>query len=155
MSNIASVLKSEISRVARKEIRSEMETLRKASVHHRSAIAALRRQVDVLQKDLRRMSKEKIRVNAAPPPTAAPAANGEAADGPQRRFSASRLAAHRAKLGVSGATYGKPVGIGGQTIYNWEQGRSRPNAQQIRQLAILKLMSSTAALKKMGVAPKS
>lgn len=155
MTNIASVLKSEISRVARKEIRSEMETLRKASVQHRSAIAALRRQVDALEKDLRRVSKEKIRANTAPVPAAAPTADGEAADGPQRRFSALRLAAHRAKLGVSGATYGKPVGIGGQTIYNWEQGKSRPNAQQIHQLALLKLMSPTEVLKAMGVAPKS
>ncbi|MGJ7493623.1 hypothetical protein ACSFA8_00985 [Variovorax sp. RT4R15] len=37
--------------------------------------------------------------------------------GPRRRFSAARLAAHRSKLGWSAATYGKLVGIGGQTIY--------------------------------------
>jgi hypothetical protein len=43
MPNIASILKTEISRVARKEVRTEIETLKKASTHHRASIAALRR----------------------------------------------------------------------------------------------------------------
>jgi len=34
--NIASILKTEVSRVARKEVRAEIETLKKASVTHRS-----------------------------------------------------------------------------------------------------------------------
>ena len=39
-----------------------------------------------------------------------------------RRFSATRLAARRAKLGLSAAVYGKLVGMSGATIYLWEQG---------------------------------
>ena len=53
MTNIAQMLKSEISRVARREIRHEIEGLRKASAQQRSAIAALRREVAALQKQLR------------------------------------------------------------------------------------------------------
>jgi hypothetical protein len=37
--NIASVLKEEIARVARKEVRSETENLKKASAQYRSEIA--------------------------------------------------------------------------------------------------------------------
>lgn len=50
MPNIASILKAEISRVARKEVRTEIETLKKASVAHRSSIAELRRQVSALER---------------------------------------------------------------------------------------------------------
>jgi hypothetical protein len=110
MPNIASILKSEIARVARKEIRSEIEALRKSSVAYRSAIAALRRQVTALEGELRRFAADSpARVSGAKQ------GGGETA-GVKRRFSASRLAAHRSKLGLSAATYGRLVGVSGQTI---------------------------------------
>lgn len=52
MANIASVLKSEIARLARKEVRTGIE-LEKGQRAHRSAIASLRREVESLQKALR------------------------------------------------------------------------------------------------------
>ena len=129
MPNIATILKAEISRVARKEVRAEIETLRKASAQHRSAIAALRRQVDSLEKELRRAHKGAARVRSSPDA----AASTEQA--PARRFSAARLAAHRGKLGLSAAAYGQLVGVSGQTIYHWEQGKARPRAAQLQALA--------------------
>ena len=135
MPNIASILKAEISRVARKEVRAEIETLKKASAQHRSAIAALRRQVDQLQKELRRAAK--VRPSAA---VTAPASEG-AEEGTPRRFSATRLAAHRAKLGLSAAAYGTLAGVSSQTIYNWEQGKSRPGKKQLDALVAVRGMS--------------
>src|SRR4051812_13352102 len=85
MPNIASVLKSEIARVARKEVRAEFEALKRASIQHRGAISALRRQVDALQKELRRASKLAL---APQQPKKQPAAD----DAIARRFSASRMA---------------------------------------------------------------
>jgi DNA-binding transcriptional regulator YiaG len=128
MPNIASILKVEISRVARKEVRAEIETLKKASVTYRSSIAELRRQVSALEKEWRRVVK-----GASHPATASP--DGETAARTNRRFSATRLAAHRAKLGLSAAIYGQLVGVSGQTIYHWEQGRARPRAAQLENLA--------------------
>lgn len=129
MPNIATFLKAEISRVARKEVRAEIEALRKSSVAHRASIAALRRQVDALEKALRRAVKDSVAG------VAAPGAKAEVDAGVKRRFSSSRLAAHRAKLGLSAATYGKLVGVSGQTIYHWEQGKARPRAAQLESLA--------------------
>ncbi|BEP54068.1 MULTISPECIES: helix-turn-helix domain-containing protein [unclassified Variovorax] len=129
MPNIATILKAEISRVARKEVRTEIETLKKASAQHRSSIAALRRQIDSLEKELRRVNKGSARARSAPA-TTEPVEQGTA-----RRFSASRLAAHRSKLGLSAAAYGKLVGVSGQTIYHWEQGKARPRAAQLESLA--------------------
>ncbi|MDZ4073711.1 MAG: hypothetical protein U1E04_03055 [Hylemonella sp.] len=45
MANFASLLKTEISRIARKEIRAETEILKKASAQYRSDIAALKRRL--------------------------------------------------------------------------------------------------------------
>jgi DNA-binding transcriptional regulator YiaG len=130
MPNIAQILKSEISRVARKEVRAEIETLKKASGSYRSAIADLRRQIATLEKELRRSTKvSQKEVNANPQEDAA---------GTKRRFSAGRLAAHRAKVGISAASYGQLVGVTGQTIYHWEQGKARPRDAQLERLAAVR-----------------
>ncbi|MCA0326274.1 MAG: helix-turn-helix domain-containing protein [Proteobacteria bacterium] len=136
MANLASVLKSEIARVARKEVRAEIESLKKTSAQHRGAIAQLRRQVSDLERQLKQARRQ---VAAAPAPGA------DAGDvGTPRRFSAPRLAAHRAKLGLSAAIYGKLIGMSGATIYLWEQGRSRPNPEQLERLAALRAMGRRA-----------
>jgi len=127
MANIASVLKSEIARLARKEVRAEIESLKKASVQHRSAIASLRREVESLQKALKQAGRKQT----------VEARMEESADRTYR-FSATRLAAHRARLGLSAADYGKLVGMSGATIYLWEQGKVRPKPEQVRQLGELK-----------------
>jgi DNA-binding transcriptional regulator YiaG len=132
MPNIASILKAEISRVARKEVRAEIETLKKASVAHRASIAELRRQVVALERELRRVAKTATR------PVTADAPDDETDPGTKRRFSATRLAAHRAKLGLSAAHYGHLVGVSGQTIYHWEQGKARPRTAQLEGLAAVR-----------------
>ena len=55
MANIASLLKSEISRVARKEVRGEIAGLKKAVSSYRSEIAALKRRTLALEAELRRL----------------------------------------------------------------------------------------------------
>lgn len=54
MPNIAIALKSEISRLARKEIRAETGSLKKAASQYRSQLAALKRRVETLERQLRR-----------------------------------------------------------------------------------------------------
>ncbi|MBS0343385.1 MAG: helix-turn-helix transcriptional regulator [Proteobacteria bacterium] len=147
MTNIASVLKSEISRIARKEVRAELDSLKKASAQYRSAIALLKREVVELQKQLRRSG-------SAAAAEAKAAKSSDAAT--SRRFSAARLAAHRSKLGLSAAAYGNLVGMSGATIYLWEQGKSRPNAEQLQRLAAVRVLGKRAALAKAaGLLPVS
>src|SRR5689334_24532155 len=98
MANIATVLKAEIARVARKEVRSEIESLKRANAQHRSAIALLKRHLADLQKQLRQASRRSAAATAA--------ASADKPDDTPRRFSAARLAAHRSRLGLSAAAYG-------------------------------------------------
>lgn len=144
MPNIASIFKAEISRVARKEVRSGIEALKKASTGYRSTIAELRRQVAALEKELRRVGKGASHQAAAETP------EDTEASGTKRRFSASRLAAHRAKLGLSAASYGALVGVSGQTIYHWEQGKARPRASQLENLAVVRSLGARDVAERLG-----
>jgi DNA-binding transcriptional regulator YiaG len=125
MPNIASVLKTEIARISRRESRSELEFLRKATAQHRSAIAALKRQVV----DLERRLKQSSRSHAA---QMAPALSESTR---QIRFSPQRLAAHRAKLRLSAKDYATLVGFSALSIYKWESGSTRPRAAQLPAIA--------------------
>jgi DNA-binding transcriptional regulator YiaG len=137
MSNLASVLKTEISRVAKREIRSELQALKKSSARHRSDIAALKRNIESLDRQLRQATKQR---------GAAVRAEPDAGEEPKRRFSAKRLASHRAKLGLSAENYGRLCGVSGQTIYHWEQEKSRPQAAQLQALAQIRGIGIREAL---------
>jgi DNA-binding transcriptional regulator YiaG len=125
--NIAVVLKEEIARLARKELRNETEKLKKMSAQYRSEIAALKRRAAALEQQISRLSK----------------ANGSKAqpapEAPSRvRFSAKGFQAQRGRLGLSAALMGKLLGVSGQTIYNWEAGTTRPRAEQLAAIADLR-----------------
>lgn len=137
MPNLASTLKAEISRIARKEIRAEVGTLRKAASQHRSTIAALRRQVQALQKQLRTTAKVR------------PERHDETeGDGVQRRFRVGGLITHRNKLGLSREDYGRLVGVTGQTIFKWENG-SHPRARQLEALAAVRGIGKREATRRL------
>lgn len=136
MPNIASVLKEEVTRLARKELRAETEGLKKASAQYRSDIAALKRRITDLEKQLARLEKLNGAVTAAKV-AAAPA-------GPVR-FSPKGLSAQRTRLGISAAEMGALLGVSGQTIYNWEAGTTRPRDGQIAAIAALRKMGKREA----------
>lgn len=131
MPNIAAVLKDEIARIARKEVRAQTEDLRKSTAQYRAHIAALRRRVDELERQLRRATKGAGR-------SAPPTDDEDASGGPQRRFSAKRLAAQRQKLGLSAADFATLLGVSGQSVYKWEHGEARPRAKQLEAIAALR-----------------
>jgi len=136
MPNIASLLKSEISRVARKEIRTEITSLKKAASTYRTEIAALKRRAQDLESEVRRLSKDAKK--AAPPSPAD-------ADPSKLRFSAKGLAAQRKRLDLSAHDCGLLVGTSSQSIYNWESGDSRPRAAYLTAIAALKVMGKKEA----------
>jgi hypothetical protein len=71
MANIASLLKAEISRVARKQVRADTLGLKKVVGVYRAEIAALKRRAQALELELRRLSKayaKAVPVKAQAPP---------------------------------------------------------------------------------------
>lgn len=141
MPNLASILKEEILRLARKEVRNEIEGLRKASTHYRSEIARLKRRVDQLEKQHTRVSKKILKKPETP----------EGLEGTTRiRFSAKRLAAQRQKLGLSAADMGLLLGVSGQSIYHWEAEKSRPRQPQLEAIAALRKIGKREAKRKLA-----
>ena len=136
MPNIASLLKNEISRVARKEVRGETAGLKKAVGTYRAEIAALKRRSQALEQELRRLSRA---VSKSPPPVADPHSS------PTLRFSAKGLAAQRSRLGLSADDIGLLVGASGQSVYNWESDKARPRAQHLPALAALRTLGKKEA----------
>jgi DNA-binding transcriptional regulator YiaG len=140
MPNLSSVLRSEIARLARREINSATTTLQKQSAQYRRDIAALKRQVADLNRRLAFVEQqEKRRIEKAP--------STKDADG--ARYSPKWLAAHRKKLGLSAADYGKLVGVSQLTIYNWEQGKTMPQQAQIAKWAAVRGLKKREAQKRL------
>ena len=134
MANIASVLKEEIARIARKELRSETDNLKKASARYRSEIAALKRRIADLEQQMERKERVQVRGAAIAPITQA------SPPGRIVRFSAPGLKKHRERLGLSAPMLATILGVSPQTIYNWETSATRPNAQQIANIGVLRGM---------------
>jgi len=137
LANLATVLKEEISRLARKEARNQTQKLHKAAAQYRRDIAALKRHVAAVSKELANISRQARKsVHDA---VVAPAAAEKI------RFSAKGLKSHRGLLGISAAEYGKLVGVTGHTIYKWEQGDTRPRQAQLVALAPVRQLRKTEA----------
>lgn len=132
MPNIASVFKEEIARLVRRQFRSEAENLKKASSRYRSDIAALKRRIEALEKQISRLEK-------MAPKNGAPAADTEPET--KLRFKPQGVRAQRTRLGLSAPEMGALIGVSTQTIYNWEAGTSRPKPE---------LLAVIAAVRKMG-----
>ena len=128
MPNIGSVLKEEIVRLSRRESRSQFDPTRKATIRHRREIAALKRGIVQLERQVALLSRKVLAAAVTPADTG----------GKSARFSAKRLRAHRDRLGLSADDFGKLLGVSAQSIYNWEQEKARPRAELLAKVAALR-----------------
>ena len=131
MANIASVFKEEITRLARKELRSETESLKKASALYRSEIAALKRRTLSLEQQLARLEKSASKNTVAQ-------VNPE--ETTKARFTAKGFKTLRQRLGLTAEAIGTLLGVSAQTIYNWEAGNTSPREQQMVRIVMLRGM---------------
>lgn len=131
MPNIASVLKAEVTRLARKELRGETEALRKTVSTQRTELTALRRRVLDLEKAVKLVARVAASNKATP---RAPAGDEDS----QFRFRAAGMVSNRKRLGLSAADFGLLVGATGQSVYAWEAGKSKPRAQNLVAIAALR-----------------
>jgi hypothetical protein len=131
---MASVLKNEISRLARKEIKAQTDALRKASSSYRRDIAELKRQVAVLSRQVKKAGGKQ----------GVDTSNDDDA-GTSSRFSAKGLKSLRARLGLSAADFGKLSGASAQSVYNWENGKTTPRASQVAGIVPLRSIGKREA----------
>lgn len=137
MANLSTVLKSEITRLARREIKSAVDPLRKAGAGYRREIADLKRQIAALQREVKTASKPKR-------------AATEASDTKPVRFVAKGLKSMRARLGLSAAEFGLLIGASGQSVYNWEAGKAVPRQSQQAAIASVRGLGKREVKKRLA-----
>ena len=123
MGKIEQVLRAEIGRLSRKEVRASCGPLGKQVVELRRRVSKLTRTVEALTKAVERLAKPSGRrtpkADAAPPAAAATKA----------RLSPGLIRKLRARLGLTQAQFATLLGVSAATVAFWEQGRNRPTAE--------------------------
>jgi DNA-binding transcriptional regulator YiaG len=120
MPNIGALLKEEISRLCKREVRKEVASVKKASAAYRRDIAALKRQVIALQRKTTLLEKRAIPIDK---PAALPTR--------PVRFVAKGLRSMRARLGLSAPQLALLLGVSEQSVYNWETKKATPRKEQL------------------------
>ena len=146
MSSFAEQLKSEIARIARKEVRAETRALKKANAQYRADIAALKRRLA----DLERGLAQRGRLARGAGQRGAPETKAQASEATGLRFRVAGFASLRKKLGLSAAEMGKLVGVSAQTVYHWETGKSRPRAAQLAAIAAVRKLGKRAVAQRLA-----
>ena len=147
MSSFADQLKSEIARIARKEVRAETRLLKKTNAQYRADIAALKRRLADTERALARVAKGagKARVKAVD------SQEDDASPAQGLRFRVAGFANLRKKLGLSAAEMGKLMGVSAQSVYHWETGKSRPRAAQLAAIAAVRKLGKREVAARLAV----
>lgn len=139
MPNFSAVLQTVITRLARKELKSSLDPLRRSSSAARREIAELKRRVIMLQKQIKLATKTTAdRRRAATPST-------------RTRLTAKGLRSLRARLGLSASEFGQLIDAKAQSVYNWEAGKAMPRAAQQDAIVALRGMGKRAAAMRLAV----
>jgi DNA-binding transcriptional regulator YiaG len=120
MSTLIEQLKTEIARIAKKEVRTELKQIKQFAVQQRSENAALKR--------------------AGKVQAAVPAVPNEVEAGPSLRFRAGGFASLRKKLNLTAAEMAKLLNVSPQSVYHWEIGKSRPRSSQLPAISAVRKM---------------
>jgi DNA-binding transcriptional regulator YiaG len=136
MPNIGALLKAEIARLSKREIRKEVAGVKRASATYRREIAALKREVTVLQRKSAVLERH-----------ASQAANNNASELPDRpiRFVAKGLRSLRNRLGMSAGQLAIVLGVSAQSVYNWETRKATPRKEQLAAISALRGMGKREA----------
>lgn len=112
-----------------------------ASVQRRQ-LAELKKQVQLLQRELAELRRASARQQHTAP---------DSANGANHRFSAKGLKSLRSRLGLSAESFGLLLKVGPQTIYNWEAEKTTPRPGQLPAIAELRTIGKREAQARLNV----
>ena len=142
MPNIATLLKEEISKIARKEVQDQVRELKQTVREQRDAIARLEKQIG---------SAKAATKSAAAKPAAKvrkPAGDGDRRK--QRRIAPNTIKKHRKRLKLSQADLGEILNVSTNTVLRWEAGTSKPRRKHLPGLDQLRTISMRELKKKLS-----
>ena len=141
MTAFSESFRSEVARIARKEIKDDVASLRKAVMAYRSEIAALKRDNKTQAAQIRSMAKaiEKL-LSGSEAKAPKPRPPAETANTATVTFSHETLIAKREALGFTQKQMAALIGASSLSVYKWETGKVTPRAAQLERLqAVLKM----------------
>ena len=145
MPNIAKVFREEIQRLAKRQVRAELTTVRRDSVRLKKIVADLRRQLATLNRTSRELVKKVT-------PVVAIRETKEATEkAATLRPTAKSLKTLRARLGVTQEQFGKLLGVSGQAVVQWArtEGRIRMRKTTLSALAGIQTIGKREAWRRL------
>lgn len=128
--NLGNVIKQEIRRIARRELKPVVVELRGALKRQRAEIAALKQQIAQNKRAQRRA------ITAAPPQ--------DLPEDARFRFSPARLGVLREKKGLTQAELAQLLQTSVPTLIKWLQGKGRPAPIQLARIAWVRAQGKRA-----------
>lgn len=148
MTAFSDAFRAEVLRMARKEIKGELGSLRKTVAAQRAAIASLKRDVKDLVSQVRGLHKAAVH-QAAPGKAQAQDAEAPARGGRRFQFKAEALAAKREQLGLSQQAMAALLEASALSVARWESGKVAPRAAQLERIRTVLKMGKREALAKL------
>ena len=117
MPNIAKMLKDEIQRLARREIKAAVDGLRKDNAALKHTVADMKRRLAQVEGMSKRLAVKPAAKQSVSAEAAEENGDGEAN---RARISGKMIRALRAKLDLSQDAFARLAGVTSQTVYQWE-----------------------------------
>ncbi len=137
-------LQTEISRLARREIKKELDPVKRVNASQRRLIANLRRDMNELQREVAKLNRELGK--------AAPSEISEESE-PKFRITGKGIASLRKRLGLTQAEFAKLAGASTPSVVKWEKHEGRipfRRKETITRMQTIRGMNKTAAWKEIG-----
>ena len=122
MSNLGTVLKEEIKRLARKEIRSAVGPVQKRLAEARRTVADLKRRLGAMEDVVERLKREADARRLE-------AARTGAGEDKSARIGARSIRSQRKRLKLTREEFGRILGVSANTVYLWETGKVTPRGK--------------------------
>ena len=149
MNTFSNAFRAEVVRMARKELKPELQGMRKAITSHRSEIAALKREVKGLTSQLKAAQRQTKVVSAVSPSDQTKVSNRSGSD--EFVFTPELLAQMRHALGATQIEMASLLTVSPLSYSRWEKGQAQPRAKQLAKIEEVMRMGAVKAGKKLRV----
>lgn len=153
MNTFSNAFRAEVVRMARKELKPELQGMRKAITSHRSEIAALKREVKGLTSQLKTAQRQARPGGAALSSDQTKVSKRNA--GEDFVFAPELLAQMRSALGATQIEMASLLTVSPLAYSRWEKGQAQPRTKQLLKIEEIARMGPDKAGKKMRQVAKA
>jgi DNA-binding transcriptional regulator YiaG len=142
MNTFSNAFRAEVVRMARKELKPELQGMRQAITSHRSEIAALKRELKAVTSQLKTTQRQ-LKVTDTPKVETPKISSKQ----PPFEFNAELLEKMRAALGITRTDFATLLGASALSVSKWTSGGVQPRAAQLAKIETVLRMGPKKALK--------